>query len=72
MTKTKEVEAIIQQAGLKKKWIAQQLGLSPYGFALKLANKSDFTTTELTKLCDILGIYAIEDKERLFFATEVE
>lgn len=72
MTNTTEIEAIITKKGLKKKAIAQQLRLSAYGLALKLNNKNEFKATEITKMCDILGVKSLREKERLFFATEVE
>ena len=72
MTNTTEIEAIIKSKGLKKKAIAQQLRLSSYGLALKLNNKNEFKANEITKLCDILGVKSLREKERLFFATEVE
>lgn len=72
MTRTKEVEALIQAKGLKKKYVAEQLGLSPWGFQLKLNNKNEFFSSEISKLCEILGIDDLEEKERLFFADEVD
>lgn len=72
MTRTKEVEALIQAKGLKKKFVAEQLGLSPWGFQLKLNNKNEFFSSEISKLCEILGIDDLEEKERLFFADEVD
>lgn len=72
MTNTKEIEALIQAKGLKKKYVAEQLGLTAWGFQLKLNNKNEFFSSEISKLCEILGIDDLEEKERLFFTNEVD
>lgn len=58
----------IEESGLRKNFIAEQLGLSPYGFQLKTEGKNDFKTAEVMKLCDLLRITSLREKERIFFA----
>lgn len=67
MTDTERVEKIIKERGLKKKFVARELGLTPYGFALKLRNESEFKASEITKLCAVLGIDSAEEMEQIFF-----
>ena len=67
MTNTSLLEEYIQKSGLKKSFIAAQLGLSAYGFALKCNNNSEFKASEMTILTKLLKISA-EDKEAIFFA----
>lgn len=68
MTDEKLLRAKIDEAGLKLKYVAEQLGLSSYGLQLKLSNKSEFKTTEVAALCRILNITSLEEKESIFFA----
>ena len=67
MTNTAVLEQYIERSGYKKSFIAEQLGLTAYGFALKVNNKSEFKASEMTILCELLKIKA-RDKEAIFFA----
>lgn len=67
MTNTTLLEEYIKKSGYKKGFIAKQLGLTSYGFTLKVNNKSEFKANEMTILCKILKINA-KDKEAIFFA----
>lgn len=58
----------IEQSGLKKKYIAEQLGLSAYGFALKADGKREFTASEIKVLCEVLGITQLTKINNIFFA----
>lgn len=68
MTNTKLLNEIILKSGLKKRWIADKMGLSPYGLTLKINNSSHFNAKEIQTLCKLLGITSLKDKERIFFA----
>ena len=67
MTNTSLLEKYIDNSGYKRSYIAQQLDISAYGFALKINNKSEFKATEIDTLCDLLNI-GIEDRMAIFFA----
>lgn len=67
LTDTKALKEIISNNGLKLKYVAEQLGLSQYGFSLKVENKKEFKTSEVTALCELLNINSLEDKEKIFF-----
>ena len=67
MTNTSLLEQYIEKSGYKKSFIAEQLGLTAYGFTLKVNNKSEFKASEMTILCKLLKINA-KDKEAIFFA----
>lgn len=67
MTNTSLLEKYIEESGYKKSFIAERLGLTAYGFALKVNNKSEFKASEMTILCELLKINA-KDKEAIFFA----
>ena len=72
MTDTERLVEIIRKSGYKMSYIAQCLDLSPYGFARKRDNISEFTPTEINKLCELLKIDSIEDRFAIFFAQEVD
>lgn len=72
MTDTIRLNGIINERGLKLSFIAKHLGLSPYGFARKRNNLSDFTASEIDKLCELLHIDNVEDRFAIFFAQQVD
>ena len=67
MTNTSLLEQYIEKSGYKKAFIAEQLGLTAYGFMLKVNNKSEFKAGEMKILCKLLKITA-KDKDAIFFA----
>ena len=71
MTNTALLEQYIEKSGYRKSYIAAQLGLTAYGFSLKISNKSEFKASEITILCKLLKITA-RDKEAIFFAKVVD
>ena len=68
MTDTIRLRELIDSKGLKLKWIAEQMDLTPYGLAKKISNENEFRASEIQKLCDLLGVSDADEKERLFFA----
>lgn len=72
MVNTKELENEINKSGLKRCYLAEKMGLSRQGFRLKCINKNPFTVDEVAKLCELLNITKLTQKERIFFAKQVE
>lgn len=70
MTDTTRLNEIIEQSGLKKRFIAETMGLSPYGLSLKINNTNEFKTGEIERLCDILHIEDVNDRDAIFFANK--
>lgn len=69
MTNTALLEKKIEQSGYKRSYIAKAIGLkSAYGLANKINNVTEFKAKEINKLCEILKIDSLEEKERIFFA----
>lgn len=68
MTDTKELERRIAESGLKKSYIAQQMGISRMSLYNKVSGEREFTTGEVKALCEVLNITRLADKERIFFA----
>lgn len=67
MTNTPLLEEYIKKSGYKKSFIAEQLGITAYAFALKCNNKSEFKAKEIEILCKLLKI-GIKDRMAIFFA----
>ena len=67
MTNTTLLMEYIEKSGYKMSFIAKQLGITAYGFSLKVNNKSEFKASEMTILCNLLKINA-KDKDAIFFA----
>lgn len=71
MTDTKALKELIKNKGMKMKYVAEYLGLSAYGFQLKVENKQEFKTSEVSALCELLNITSLSEKERIFFAKKM-
>lgn len=67
LTDSKLLRELISIKGLKLKYVAEYLGLSSYGLALKIDNVQEFKTSEVAALCDLLKIESLEMKEKIFF-----
>ena len=67
LTDSDALKALIKSRGLKLKFVAEHLGLTSYGFALKLNNEREFKTSEVAALCDLLEIKSLKEKESIFF-----
>lgn len=48
------LKEIIEESGLKKWWIAEQIGMSPSLFSHALSGRCDFTEHQIKKIAKIL------------------
>lgn len=67
MTDTNKLKTLIQESGLKYKFIAKTLGLSQNGLQKKIDNVTEFKASEILALCKILNINSSKEKEEIFF-----
>lgn len=72
MTNTCQLRRLIKGSGLKYQYIANCLHITRYTLSKKIKNESDFNSQEIQKLCKLLNIKSLKEKERIFFATEVD
>lgn len=72
MTDTARLKEEIKNSGLKKGWIAAELGLSSYGLQRKINNQSQFKAGEIKGLCQVLHINSLRKKEEIFFTDIVD
>ncbi len=68
MTNTAMLEKIISESGYKKNYIAKVLGMTPYSLSRKINNVSEFSSSEIKGLCELLSIQELDEKEAIFFA----
>lgn len=68
MTDTEKLNKYIEDSGLKKTYIAKTLGIRVDTLSNKIANRAEFKATEINKLCSLLGIENLEEKEAIFFS----
>lgn len=72
MTNSELLKLKIKESGLKLGYIVEKLNTSYAWFNKKLENKKDFNATEMQILCEILNITDLAEKDRIFFAKNVE
>lgn len=72
MTDTDLLKEKIKKSGLKIGFIVERLGTSYAWFNKKLENQKDFNAFEIQTLCDVLDISDLAEKDRIFFAKNVE
>ena len=71
MIDLKKLMKKLDESGMKKRYIAERLGLSTYGLSLKINNENEFKVSEVEKICKILNI-TLKEREDIFFAKGVE
>jgi transcriptional regulator with XRE-family HTH domain len=72
MTDTDALKKKIAEKGMKQVYIAEKMGLTSYGLANKINNKTEFKSSEIKFLCELLDITSLREKEAIFFNDEVD
>nr|DAI19571.1 MAG TPA: Regulatory protein [Caudoviricetes sp.] len=67
MTNTQLLRKHILSKGYKYKYLAKEMGLSPYGLQKKIDNNTEFKASEIKKLVEILNLSSGE-QDKIFFA----
>lgn len=67
MTDTLKLEMAIRRAGLTKREVAKQLGLSDMGLHQKINNITEFKASEIARLYDLLNLNSLEEQQQIFF-----
>lgn len=68
MTNTEMLNNLIDYKGLKRTYIAEQIGISRCTLSKKINNKASFNQYEIERLCEVLDIKNLQLKEAIFFA----
>ena len=68
MTNTTLLKKAIDESGLKIGFIATYVGVSRQLLWKKINNLTPFNQYEIDKICDVLKITSLKQKESIFFA----
>ena len=72
MTNIELLEEKIRKSGLKRSFISEKLEITRASLYRKLRGLSEFSLKEVSRLCDLLGITDLVEKEAIFFAKQVD
>lgn len=72
MVNTALLEEAIRASGKRKSYLAEKIGCTLQSFRMRCVNKYDFKSTDIEILCQELGITKLTEKERIFFAKNVD
>lgn len=72
MTNTEMLKQKIIDSGLKISFIADYVGISRQLLWKKVNNKTPFNQYEIEKMCSVLKITKLSEKEAVFFANIVD
>ena len=68
MIDTARLRESISSRGYKLSYVANMLNISGTSLTSKLENRTSFKLEEVSKLCNLLKIDSLEEKESIFFA----
>ena len=71
MTDLARLRQLIKGKGLLLSYVAKEIGISKQSMSLKINGYREFTAAEIGRLCDVLQITRLSDKESIFFAKDV-
>lgn len=74
MTDVVLLNSKIKESGLKKKFLADKLGMTPQGFHKKTCGvgNSEFNSTQIQILCELLRITTKNEMKAIFFKPKVD
>lgn len=72
MVNTALLEEAIRTSGKRKQYLADRIGCTVQSFRMRVTNRYDFKSSDIDILCQELGITRLTDKERIFFAKNVD
>ena len=72
MTDSKALRDLVRDRGLKFKYIAGQMGITPYCLANKIDNRSEFKAGEIIAFCSAVGGINVDQQMRIFFSNAVD
>lgn len=72
MVNTQYLEELIDKSGKSKTYLAKKLGCSRTYFYSKCKNEAPITTDEANILCDELNITKLAERDKVFFAKNVD
>lgn len=70
MTDWKKLNKRIEESGLRKGYIYEKTGISRFRWHYLSSKNLDPTASEIQKICEVVEIKRLSDKEQIFFAKE--
>ena len=67
MADTKKLNKLIDESGLKRGYVAEQIGITQNSLVNKISGITDFKVTEAQALCRILSITDPTEMVSIFF-----
>lgn len=68
MTNVQLLKEKIKESGLKKAYIAGQIGIAPNTLTALLKNKAEFKASQIRTICEVLNIQDPAEIKAIFFA----
>jgi DNA-binding Xre family transcriptional regulator len=68
VTNTQLFLKILKEKNMKQKELAAAIGISRQSMSYKINNNREFVPSEIEKICSILGITDLEQRQAIFFA----
>lgn len=68
MTDWDLLEKKIDESGLRRAYVYERVGITRSGWNHKKKSNGNFSTPQITALCDVLRITRLSEKEQIFFA----
>ena len=68
MTNVELLKKKVADSGLRSAFIAESVGISRAAWYKKLKGESPFTAEQIQKLCNVLHITSLREKEDIFFS----
>lgn len=68
MTNTQLFLKILKEKNMKQKELAAAIGISRQSMSYKINNTREFVPSEIEKICSILEITDLEQRQAIFFA----
>lgn len=72
MTDTNKLKDMVSNKGLKYSFLAKEMGITTYCLRMKIENKTEFKTSEVQKMCELLDIKDVDIMCMIFFAKKVD
>ena len=72
MTDRTEFKVALIRANMTMEDLANAIGMSAASLSYKVNNHREFTSSEIKAICEVLAIDDLKEREKIFFANEVD
>lgn len=68
MVDTKALETLIAEKGIKRTWLVKMTGINRTSLHKKIQGVTEFKTSEVAKMCEVLEITSLKERDAIFFS----